>query len=111
MTNPKDRTADFEKALQNRDGQRYSLRLFITGMTPRSMEAITTIRKVCEEHLQGRYEIEVVDLYQHPEEARRQHVVAAPTLVRELPHPLRKLIGWLSDEERILKGLDLKPKS
>ncbi len=92
-------------------GPRYILRLFITGTTPRSARAIANLRRVCEEHLQGRYDLEVVDIYQHPEAAKEHQIIAAPTLVRMLPQPLRKIIGDLADEARVLAGLDLKPKS
>lgn len=110
MGEPKNQAQAFEKALQDRGRQRYVLRLYVAGMTPRSMESITSIKKICEEHLQGRYEIEVIDIYQHPELAKEQQVIAAPTLIKELPLPLRKFIGRLSEEERILKGLDIQPK-
>jgi circadian clock protein KaiB len=110
MAEPINRADDFERALQDRGNQKYVLRLFVAGMTPRSMEAISSIRKICEEHLNGRYEIEVIDIYQHPEMARQEQILAAPTLIKELPLPLRKFIGRLSDEERILKGLDVRPK-
>ena len=108
---PKNRAADFEKALAQRDQQRYVLRLYVAGMTPRSLEAISCIKHICQEHLMGRYEIEVIDIFQHPELATEQQVVAAPTLIKTLPLPLRKFIGRLSDTERILKGLDISPKS
>ena len=110
MDEPKNKREEFEKALQDRAQQRYVLRLYVAGMTPRSMESITSIKKICEEHLQGRYEIEVIDIYQHPELAKERQVVAAPTLIKEPPLPLRKFIGRLSEVERILKGLDIQPK-
>lgn len=81
--------------------------LYITGMTPRSMEALNNIKALCEEHLQGRYDLEVIDIYQHPELAKAEQIIAAPTLVKRLPSPLRRLIGSLSVEERVLLGLDL----
>jgi circadian clock protein KaiB len=83
------------------------LRLYVTGLTPRSTQAIAVLRAVCEEHLAGRYDLEVIDLYQQPELARGQQLIAAPTLVKELPLPVRRLIGDLSDEQRVLVGLDL----
>lgn len=110
MTHSINRAADFEKALAERENQRYVLRLYVSGMSPRSLEAIASIRKICEEHLKDRYEIEVIDVYDHPEVARDQQILAAPTLIRTLPQPLRKFIGGLSDEGRVLKGLDLMPK-
>ncbi|MBI5441771.1 MAG: thiol-disulfide isomerase [Deltaproteobacteria bacterium] len=108
---PRNRTADFEQALKRRGEGHYVLRLYITGTTPRSVRAIASIRRICEEHLKGRYEIEVIDLFEHPELAAPGQVVAAPTLVKELPPPLRKLIGDLSDVEQVLKRLDIVPKT
>lgn len=85
----------------------YVLRLYVTGLTPRSTEAIATLRAVCEEHLPGRYDLEVIDLYEHPEVAQDERIIAAPTLVKELPLPERRLVGNLADVERILVGLNL----
>lgn len=110
LMEPKNKAGEFEKALLQRRTQGYVLSLYVAGMTPRSQEAITAIKKLCEEHLKGRYEIEVIDIYQHPDLAKEQQVVAAPTLIKTLPLPLRKFIGRLSDEERILKGLDISSK-
>lgn len=87
------------------------LRLYVTGMTPKSIRAITNIRKICDEHLQGRYELEVVDLYQQPQLAQDEQIIAAPTLIKELPLPLRRIIGDLSNTERVLVGLDLRRKT
>jgi len=88
-------------------GARYVLRLYLTGMTPRSTQALATIRTLCDEHLAGRYDLEVIDIYQHPERAVADQVIAAPTLVKQLPAPLRRLIGDLSDTDRVMIGLDL----
>lgn len=88
---------------------RYVLRLFVTGTTSRSARAIANLRRVCEERLRGEYDLEVVDIYQHPEAAREYQIVAAPTLVKMLPLPLRRIIGDLADVERVLAGLDLVP--
>ncbi len=93
----------------HKEPQRYVLRLYVTGTTPQSTRAIVSIKKVCEERLHGRYELEVVDIYQQPELARQAQLVAAPTLIRQLPAPLRKLIGDMSNEQRVLAGLDLIP--
>ena len=87
--------------------EHYLLRLFVTGSTPKSSRAIRNIRAICEEKLQGRYELEVIDIYQHPEDMKREQIVVTPTLVRELPLPFRRVIGDLSDIERVLVGLDL----
>jgi circadian clock protein KaiB len=87
------------------------LRLFITGTTSRSSRAIANLRRVCEERLHGEYDLEVVDIYQHPEAAQQYQILAAPTLVKMLPLPLRRIIGDLANEERVLAGLDLSPKA
>jgi circadian clock protein KaiB len=87
---------------------RYVLRLYITGSTPRSTRAITNIRKICEEHLEGRYDLEIVDISQHPTLAEGEQIIAAPTLIKKLPLPLRRFIGDMSQTERILLGLDLR---
>ena len=86
------------------------LRLYVSGTTPRSLTAVSNIKKICEEHLQGRYDLEVVDIYQQPTLAKGEQIIAAPTLIKKLPLPLRKFIGDMADRERILVGLELKPK-
>jgi circadian clock protein KaiB len=86
------------------------LRLYVAGVTPKSVRAITNLRKICEEHLHGRYELDVVDVYQQPVLAAGEQIIAAPTLIKKLPLPLRKLIGDMSNTERVLVGLDLRPK-
>jgi circadian clock protein KaiB len=88
---------------------RYVLRLFVTGTTSRSQRAIANMQKICEESLAGQYDLEVIDVYQHPEATRDLQVVATPTLVKVLPEPLRRIIGDLSDREKVLAGLDLTP--
>jgi len=90
-------------------GETWQLRLYIAGQTPKSLEALANLRRICEEHLKGRYKIEVVDLTRNPKVAREHQIVAVPTLVRQLPPPLRKIIGTLADEERVLVGLDITP--
>lgn len=102
-------TAAFEKATQS-DNARYVLRLYVAGMTPRSMHAVASIKNICDEHLAGRYELDVIDLYQQPVLAKGDQIVATPTLIKRLPAPIRRLIGDLSDVERVLVGLNLKPK-
>ena len=91
-------------------GRTFLLRLFVTGMTPRSTDAIARIKAICEEYLEGRYELEVVDIYQQPEAARVEQIVATPTLVKKLPPPLRRLVGDLSDKRRVLLGLDIRER-
>jgi circadian clock protein KaiB len=88
----------------------YNLRLYVAGQTPKSLQAFANLKKICEEHLQGRYQIEVVDLLINPQLAKGDQILALPTLVRRLPEPLRKIIGDLSDTERVLIGLDLRPR-
>jgi circadian clock protein KaiB len=91
-----------------RDG-RYNLSLYVTGMTPRSSRAIQNIRRICEEHLAHRYDLAVIDLYQAPALAREQEIVAAPTLVKRRPLPVRRIVGDLSDTARVLGGLGVPP--
>ena len=88
---------------------KYILRLYITGMTSRSARTIENLHVFCEKHLAGRYELQVIDVYQQPELASREQIVAVPTLIKQLPLPLRRLIGDMSDEERVLVGLDILP--
>lgn len=88
---------------------RYVLRLFVTGTTSRSQRAIANMRKICEEQLAGQYDLAIIDVYEHPEATRELQVVATPTLVKVLPEPLRRIIGDLSDREKVLAGLDLLP--
>ncbi len=88
--------------------QDYELRLYVAGQTPRSLEAFTNLKKICEEHLKGRYTIEVIDLLENPRLAKGDQILAVPTLVRRLPEPVRKIIGSLADTERVLVGLDLR---
>lgn len=106
----KDATEKFEKALEQAAREKYILRLYVTGMTPNSLRAIENIKKICEEYLHGRYELEVIDIYQNPVLAQGEQIIAAPTLIKKLPLPLRKFIGDMSQAERILLGLDLRPK-
>ena len=89
---------------------KYLLRLYVTGTTGKSVHAIQNVRRICEEHLKGVYELEVVDLYKNLPLARGDQIIAAPTLVKRLPAPLRRLIGDMSDEQRVLIGLDLRPR-
>ena len=88
--------------------QTYQLRLYVAGQTPKSVLALRNLQQICEEHLQGRYEIEMIDLLQNPQLARGDQILAVPTLVRRLPEPIKKIIGDLSNTERVLVGLDLR---
>jgi circadian clock protein KaiB len=108
-TRPSATTAEFEALLKKApQKKRYVLKLFITGTTPRSAIAITNIRALCDEHLAGRYDLEVVDIYQQPQMARGEQIIAAPTLIRELPHPSRRMVGDMSNKDRVLIALDLR---
>lgn len=104
------KTAEFERALAEHDTQLYVLRLCISGMTPRSREAIINIKQICETHLQGQYELEVIDLYQQPELAAKHEILVTPTLLKTLPAPVRRLIGDLSDAEKTLSRLGVAVK-
>lgn len=87
----------------------YVLRLYITGATARSTRAIQNVRRICDQYLPGRYDLEVIDVYQQPTLAQEEQLIAAPTLIKKLPLPLRKIIGDMSNEARVLLGLDLRP--
>jgi circadian clock protein KaiB len=87
----------------------WNLRLYIAGQTPKSVTALANLKRICDEHLAGRYSIEVVDLLKNPQLARGDQILAIPTLIRKLPEPLKRIIGDLSNTERALVGLDLKP--
>ncbi len=90
--------------------ERWDLRLYTAGQSPKSLAALSNLKRICDEHLAGRYSIEVVDLMKNPRLAKDDEIVAIPTLVRKLPAPLRKVIGDLSNEERALVGLQLRPQ-
>jgi circadian clock protein KaiB len=100
-----------QKALTavNGEAETWELRLYIAGQTPRSVAAFANLKRLCEEHLPGRYKIEVIDLMHHPQLAAGDQIVAIPTLVRKLPEPLRRIVGDLSNTERTLVGLQLRP--
>ena len=89
----------------------YDLRLYVAGQTPRSLQALSNLKRICDEHLAGRYRVEVIDLLQKPQLAAGDQILAIPTLVRSIPKPARKIIGDLSNTERVLVGLDIKPAS
>ncbi len=113
MTPKKTKTTveEFEKALAQSqpEEEAHILRLYVAGMTPQSRRAIANIKQICEEHLKGRYSLEVIDIYQQPVLAEGEQIIATPTLVKKLPMPLRRLLGDLSNTERVLVGLDLPP--
>jgi circadian clock protein KaiB len=109
-------SAEFTAAI-NADGNApdglpmYDLRLYVAGQSPRSVRALDNLRKVCDEHLAGRYRVQVIDLLENPALARGDEIIAVPTLVRKLPEPIRKIIGDLSDTERVLVGLQVRPQA
>lgn len=90
--------------------ERFELRLYVAGQSPKAIRAFTNLRKICDEHLEGRYSIEVIDLLTDPQLGRGDQILAVPTLVRRLPTPIKKIIGDLSNTERVLVGLDLRPR-
>jgi len=101
-------TAEFDQAMSGLHKDKYLLRLFITGTTSKSVLALTNLKKICEEHLEGRYDLEVIDLYQNPGLAKEEQIIAAPTLIKKLPLPLRRIIGDMSDIEKVLVGLEIR---
>jgi circadian clock protein KaiB len=98
----------FERALDQKEGKHYLFRLYITGTTPRSMQAVKNLKKICIDYLDGRYELEVIDVHQQPGAAQNDEIIAIPTLVKELPLPLKKFIGDLSNINQILSGLAIE---
>lgn len=102
---------EFEQAIAESPDARFVLRLFVSGMTPRSRQAIENIRQLCEAHLAGRYDLEIIDIYQQPALAKDGQIIAAPTLVKKLPLPLRKIIGDMGDPGRIMVLLGIAPGS
>lgn len=106
-----DSSKEFEEAIEKASAdEHYLLKLYVAGMTPNSTRAIENIKRICEEHLEGRYELEVKDIYQEPVLSKGEQIIAAPTLIKELPLPLHKFIGDMSDTQKILVGLDIREK-
>jgi circadian clock protein KaiB len=108
---PQETTKAFEEAVAEQGQRYYVLRLCVTGITPRSVRAIENIKNLCEDHLKGYYELEVVDLYRQPGVAEEEEILAAPTLIKKSPGPRRKLVGDLSETERVLIGLGIHNKA
>ena len=102
---------DQREQLEAPDGQSFKLRLYVAGQTAKSLAAFSNLKRICEEHLAGRYSIEVIDLLENPQLAAGDQILAIPTLVRRLPPPIRKIIGDLSNTERVLVGLDVRPST
>ena len=107
----RDSAQQFEQSLRQPLEIHYVLRLYLAGTTTQSLRAIINVKKFCEEYLKGRYELEVIDLYQQPQLAQGEQIIAAPTLIKKLPLPLRRIIGDMSKTERLLVGLDLQKKT
>lgn len=104
-------TQERRRAVPEAECALYDLRLYVAGQTPKSLTAIGNLKRICEEHLKGQYRIEVVDLQKNPQLAAGDQILAIPTLVRKLPEPIKKIIGDLSSEQRVLVGLDIRPRS
>ncbi|NJO67957.1 MAG: thiol-disulfide isomerase [Bacteroidetes bacterium] len=100
-------TNAFEKLVNSSEKGSYILRLYVTGSTPQSMRAIQNIKTICEENLKERYQLEIINLYENPDAARTEQIIAAPTLIKSLPLPLRRIIGDLSDFDKVLVGMGI----
>lgn len=107
---PKDTSKEPETGLVETGQEEYVLQLYVAGKTPKSARAIANIKRICEKELAGRYDLEIIDIYQEPDRVKDEQLLAVPVLVRKLPAPLRRVIGDLSDTEKVLVGLDLRPK-
>jgi len=107
-TKVKSAREEFDETLADKSHNKYMLSLYITGSTSRSVLAISNLKKICEEYLEGKYELEVIDLYKNPLLAKEEQIIAAPTLIKKLPLPFRRIIGDMSNEEKVLLGLDLR---
>jgi circadian clock protein KaiB len=105
------RTPKAAKAKSSKSKKQWELRLYVAGQTDRAVTAFANLKKICEEHMAGQYSIEIIDLLKHPQLARGDQIVAIPTLVRKLPEPVRKIIGDLSNTQRVLVGLDLRERT
>jgi circadian clock protein KaiB len=99
---------EFDISVKKFRNETYVLKLYITGLSPQSVAAIENLRKICEDNLKGKYSLEVIDLYKNPSLAKGEQIIAAPTLIKKLPLPIRRIIGNMSNSDRVLVGLDLK---
>ncbi len=109
MDEPNDAVAKFEEALKRLKTEKYVLRLYVAGMGSNSVQAIENIKRLCDEAMPGRYQLDIIDIYQQPLVAKEGQIIAAPTLIKELPPPLQKLVGDMSNVEHVLVGLDIRP--
>lgn len=105
-----DVSAEYEELLNESPNEHYVLSLYVAGQTPRSIQAIMNIKQICEKELQGRYDLEIVDIYQEPDKAKDEQLFALPTLIKKLPAPLRRVIGDLSNTQKVIVGLNITPK-
>jgi circadian clock protein KaiB len=106
----RDEAAALTRAAKAQAKAHYVLKLYVAGVTPKSDAAIRSVTEICEIHLKGRYALEIIDIYQHPTLAKGEQIIAAPTLIKKLPLPFRKLVGDMANREKVLVGLDLRPK-
>ena len=111
MKKKSDDAAPGTRATQGQATARYVLKLYVAGVTRRSEAAIRSVTAICETHLQDRYDLEIIDIYQQPTLAKGEQIIAAPTLIKKLPLPLRRLIGDMANQDKVLVGLDLRPKA
>ena len=111
MSKPSPKKAEKKHPQNESDNEKWELRLYVAGQTPKSIRAFANLKKFCEEHVAGKYSIEIIDLLKNPKLARGDQIVAIPTLVRKVPQPIRKIIGDLSNTERVIVGLDIRPVS
>jgi circadian clock protein KaiB len=110
MAPKKNRTTTGDPGIPDHQAE-WKLRLYVAGQTPKSLTAFANLKRICEEHLAGRYQIEVIDLMRHPELAQRDQIIALPTLVRKLPEPIKRIVGDLSNSERVIVGMNLEKLS
>jgi circadian clock protein KaiB len=101
---------EWETTIVDADAKKWNLRLYVAGQTPKSIVALANLKRICDEHMNGQYRIEIIDLMENPQLAQKDQIVAIPTLVRELPSPLKRIIGDLSNTDRVLVGLDVVPQ-
>ena len=111
MKKKHDEAAALTRAAKAQAKARYVLKLYVAGVTRKSESAIRSVTELCETHLKDRYDLEIIDIYQQPTLAKGEQIIAAPTLIRKLPLPLRKLIGDMANQDKVLIGLDLRPKT
>jgi circadian clock protein KaiB len=104
-----DSTDEYEKAIEARGKEKYILRLYVSGMSSKSLRSIENIKKICQQDLEGRYELEIIDIRKNPKIAKAENIIASPTLIRKLPPPLRGIIGDMLNRQQVLIGLDLIP--